>query len=183
MANKRAKSLKSMTVSELVKERQKHSDRINKIDEILQEATKALGQRVVEQPIYQSAPSRVDDFSSDASVRQGSIGATPIPSNRKPPTLTAPVSLHPPSINPIGYGTKDDIAPAFSLFDADADARLRAPEEAAREDQANGDYVQAVDNNQLEKEASDLRQQLAQELNNINDIPVPEPTKKQPEEG
>ena len=181
MANKRAKSLKSMTVSELVKERQKHSDRINKIDEILQEATKALGQRVVEQPMYQ--PSRVDDFSSDASIRPASIGATPIPSNRRPPSLTAPISLQPPSVQAIGYGTKDDIAPAFSLFDAEADARLRAPEEAAREDQANGDYVQAVDNSQLEKEASDLRQQLAQELNNINDIPVPEPTEKQPKEG
>lgn len=179
MANKRAKSLKSMTVSELVKERQKHSDRINKIDEILKEATKALGQRVVEMPTS-SNPNPGNNWGSPV-VQPGSIGATPISNNRKF-TQTAPISLAPPSVNPIGYGTKDDIAPAFSLFDAEADARMRGPAEAAKEEQASVDYVNPVNTEELQQETNDLKNQLAQELNNINDIPVPEPTEKQPED-
>ena len=167
MVNKRAKSLKSMTVSELVKERKKHSDRINKIDEILTEATKALGQRVVEDPF----------------IRQGnlqtSLGATPIMNNnnnnnnnnRMKFSETAPLSLEPPNIQPLGHGTKSDIEPVFTLFDAEADARLKSQAEEPYKENTSLDYIDSsINTEELQSETDSLRDQLSKEL---KDIPVP----------
>lgn len=171
MATKRAKSLKSMTVSELIKERKKHSDRINKIDEILKEATEALGQKVVDvaPPVFREP----DPAFKEVEGRYSQIGATAIPNRNF--SQTAPISLNPPNVQPVGYGTKEDLTPAFSLFDADADARMRAESEAEYE-------RPQLDNEQLKSEVEDLKSQLSQELNNINDIPIPTAVEKQPED-
>ena len=177
MPAKRAKSLKSMTVSELVKERKKHSDKINQIDEILKKASEALGQKVVEQQpaTFNSRPLNEGNYS----LQPGSIGATPIrnPSmDSRKFSQTAPISLSPPTVQPIGHGTKENIAPVFSLFDADADARLRASAEALSEEHESLDYSPSdIDTSQLKEETANLKEQLSKELNNINDIPVPTP--------
>lgn len=169
MVKKRAKSLKSMTVSELVNERQKHSDRINQIDEILRKATEALGQRVVEEPRYVSSTTPNPNSST-------LLGATSVPNKKY--SQTAPMSLNPPTVNPVGYSSKGDLVPAFTLFDADADAKQRAlQEEATDVEYAPSD----INNEDLITETNELKKQLSQELNTINDIPIPTPVEGEPE--
>lgn len=159
----KSKSVKNMSVSELVEARKGYMDKVKEIDEVLGEAAKALGASpVLPYPSPAAVPTRPGSFDPAFGPRDN---------YQQPVAAQVAVATEAPVVAPRGGNTPDQSS-GFTIFDADSFARQQA--KADEQYLVNNPGVPVppeydFNNEEVSSEITSIKEQLELAKNNEGD--------------